>query len=90
MNKNSTNFILASVQVKKLKVRPTNTELLDLYGFYKQATIGDININEPFLKFGSDYEKWKAWNKVKGASLYDSECNYILLVNSLITKYDIN
>ena len=35
MNKNSTNFILASEQVKKLKVRPTNTELLDLYGFYK-------------------------------------------------------
>lgn len=29
--------------VKKVKTRPTDQELLDLYGLYKQATVGDVN-----------------------------------------------
>lgn len=29
--------------VKKVKTRPTDQELLDLYGLYKQAVVGDIN-----------------------------------------------
>ena len=29
--------------VKKVKTRPGDQELLDLYGLYKQATVGDIN-----------------------------------------------
>ncbi len=89
MSKNSEHFTLAANQVKNLKTRPNNSELSDLYGWYKQATVGDINIQEPFFKIGADFEKWKAWNKVKGASLYDSECNYIMLVNSLIKKYGL-
>lgn len=34
----------AAEDVKKLKTRPTDEELKELYGFYKQATVGDINI----------------------------------------------
>ncbi len=29
--------------VKKVKTRPSDQELLDLYGLYKQAVVGDIN-----------------------------------------------
>lgn len=29
--------------VKKVKTRPTDQELLDLYGLYKQAVVGDVN-----------------------------------------------
>lgn len=29
--------------VKKVKAKPTDQELLDLYGLYKQATVGDVN-----------------------------------------------
>ncbi|XP_040978217.1 acyl-CoA-binding domain-containing protein 7 isoform X2 [Aquila chrysaetos chrysaetos] len=35
----------AAEDVKKLKTRPTDDELKELYGFYKQATVGDINID---------------------------------------------
>lgn len=34
----------AAEDVKKLKTRPTDEELKELYGFYKQATVGDVNI----------------------------------------------
>ncbi|KAJ8353929.1 hypothetical protein SKAU_G00214960 [Synaphobranchus kaupii] len=33
--------------VKKVKTRPEDQELLDLYGLYKQATVGDINTDKP-------------------------------------------
>ena len=29
--------------VKKVKTRPSDQELLDLYGLYKQAVVGDVN-----------------------------------------------
>lgn len=29
--------------VKNVKTRPEDQELLDMYGLYKQATVGDIN-----------------------------------------------
>lgn len=29
--------------VKKVKTRPTDQELLDLYGLYKQAIVGEVN-----------------------------------------------
>lgn len=89
MNQNSPNFLLAAEQIKKLKLKPTDQELLELYGLYKQATVGDINIDKPFFTFGKDYEKWKVWNSFKGTSVYDSECKYITLVNTLINKYQL-
>jgi len=36
-------FLEAVERVQNLKSRPTNEELLELYGFYKQATVGDVN-----------------------------------------------
>lgn len=36
-------FEEAAESVKNLKKRPTDNELLELYGYYKQATIGDCN-----------------------------------------------
>lgn len=30
-------------KVNKLKETPSNDDLLELYGFYKQATVGDVN-----------------------------------------------
>uniref|UniRef100_A0A674D2J5 ACB domain-containing protein n=1 Tax=Salmo trutta TaxID=8032 RepID=A0A674D2J5_SALTR len=33
--------------VKKVKSRPSDQELLDMYGLYKQAIFADINIDKP-------------------------------------------
>ena len=36
-------FNAAAEQVKVLKTKPNDTELLDLYGLFKQATVGDVD-----------------------------------------------
>lgn len=33
-------------QVKNLKETPSDNDLLELYGYYKQATVGDVNTGE--------------------------------------------
>jgi hypothetical protein len=36
-------FLAAAENAKNLKAKPTDNELLEIYSFYKQATVGDIN-----------------------------------------------
>lgn len=87
----SDQFKKAADVVKKLKSKPNNNELLSLYGFYKQATIGDINISKPGLLSGIEANsKWNAWNENKGLSSYQAEIEYVKKVNELIKKYGLN
>ena len=44
---------------------------LDFYKYYKQATVGDCNIQEPYSIFYKAHAKWKAWNSIKGMSMDD-------------------
>lgn len=37
------NFQKAAENVKNLKGKPSDEDLLEIYGYYKQATIGDCN-----------------------------------------------
>jgi len=85
----SPQFEMVAKLVKVLAVQPNEIELLDLYGWYKQVKIGDINIPKPDTNDIVKTKKWHAWNKVKGASLYDSQINYILIANILINKYGL-
>ena len=89
MSKNSQQFTQAADLVKKLNTDPTNDELLQLYGYYKQATIGDINIDKPGIFNLKGSKKWEAWNNCKGKSTYQSEVEYIKVVNTLLKKYGI-
>lgn len=67
--------------------RPSDDELLELYGLYKQATVGDNNTTKPgVFDFKGKY-KWESWDKLKGTSQEDAEKQYIALVDSLIAKY---
>lgn len=89
MSTNSEEFLLAADIVKKLKEKPTDEELLELYGLYKQATVGDNNQPEPgFLDFKGK-SKHASWLKNKGKEKYDSEVEYITIVNTLINNYGI-
>lgn len=86
---NSNEFQLAAETVKQLTKVPTTDELQILYGLYKQATIGDINIEKPgFLNF-KEVKKWESWNSCKGLSQFNAEVKYILYVNELIQKYGV-
>lgn len=71
-----------------MKNRPSDDELLKLYGLYKQATVGDVNTERPgVFDFKAKY-KWDAWNELKGLSQAEAEKKYIELVNELLEKYD--
>ncbi|XP_071385310.1 acyl-CoA-binding domain-containing protein 7 [Centroberyx affinis] len=73
--------------VKKVKTRPTDQELLDVYGLYKQAVVGDINIDKPGMMDMKGKAKWEAWNSRKGMSKDDAMSAYITLAKEIISKY---
>lgn len=80
----SEQFNNAVTRVEALTQRPTNEQLLELYGLYKQATVGDVNEDRPT---GWDFKamaKHDAWAKLKGLSPEEAEAKYIAVVDSLI------
>lgn len=84
---NSEEFVIAVETVKQLSKTPITDELKVLYGLYKQATIGDINIEKPgFLNF-KEVKKWESWNSYKGITQFNAEVKYIMYVNELIQIY---
>ena len=88
MSENSAEFLEAAKDVKeKLTSRPSDEELLELYGFYKQATVGDCNVAQPWFYDIKAKAKWNVWNKVKGMSKEEAEKKYIEIAKELIAKY---
>lgn len=72
---------------QKFTSRPSNEELLRLYGLYKQATEGD---NETERPGGFDFKaaaKYNAWLMLKGKSKEDAITAYLDLVEELSKKY---
>jgi diazepam-binding inhibitor (GABA receptor modulating acyl-CoA-binding protein) len=43
-------------------------DCLNFYKYYKQATIGDINVPQPNFLDAKANKKWWAWASVKGVS----------------------
>ncbi|MEE6186530.1 hypothetical protein PIECOFPK_02521 [Mycovorax composti] len=67
-----------------IKEKPDNQTLLKLYALYKQASIGDININPPSNPFDIvAMAKYNAWQELKGKSQEDAMREYIQLVEQL-------
>ncbi|UXI23206.1 FMRFamide receptor 1 [Sarcoptes scabiei] len=60
------NFDEAVKKVRHLNQRPTDGELLQIYGLYKQATIGDCNIERPSVLDPKGRSKWDQWNSLRG------------------------
>ncbi|XP_065839965.1 acyl-CoA-binding protein-like [Oscarella lobularis] len=84
-------FQKAAEDVKKLKSSPTNEEMLEIYGLYKQATVGDVNKGRPsFLSGFTEQYKWDAWDSKKGMSKEDAMKAYVAKVEELKEKYGMN
>ena len=60
-------FEPAAADVQKLPKKPDDKTLLNLYAFYKQATVGDVS-GEPAGGFTDlvGKAKYDAWAKIKG------------------------
>lgn len=71
--------------VQLLPQKPSDDDLLTLYGYYKQATLGDCNILPPTGLFDfKGKRKWAAWNMQKGTNAEDAMKQYVSKVKSLM------
>lgn len=50
---------------------------MDLYGLYKQATVGDCNVLKPGMLDFVGKAKWDAWNQFKGIKSIEAMELYI-------------
>ncbi|XP_035231072.1 acyl-CoA-binding protein homolog isoform X2 [Stegodyphus dumicola] len=83
-------FEKAASDVTKLKSKPTDVEMLELYGLYKQATVGDCDTDRPSGLF--DFKgkaKWDSWNGKKGMNQDEAREAYINKANNLIEIYGL-
>jgi diazepam-binding inhibitor (GABA receptor modulating acyl-CoA-binding protein) len=76
-------FAVAKGRVEKLESRPSNDELLQLYGLYKQATEGDVSGSRPGMLDLKGRAKYDAWARKKGTSKDDAMKAYVALVAKL-------
>jgi len=79
-------FADAQERVKKLTKRPSNAELLDLYGLYKQATEGDATGSRPGMLDMKGRAKFDAWTSRKGTAPAEARTRYVALVDGLAKK----
>jgi len=78
----------AAQRLKTLTQRPTNEEFLELYGLYKQATMGDNTTSRPGMFDMKGQYKWQAWKQKAGMSADEAAEAYVALVNRLLEKYE--
>lgn len=83
------NFKEAAEKVKTLSEKPNDETLLKLYGLYKQATVGNCNISQPWIIQVEARSKWDAWNSHKNKQKNVAEKEYIQLVERLL-KTDVD
>ncbi|MBN2035020.1 MAG: acyl-CoA-binding protein [Deltaproteobacteria bacterium] len=76
-------FLNAQQRVNGLSRRPSDQQLLELYSFYKQATLGDVTGKRPG---GFDFKgraKWEAWKQRRGLSRDEAMKLYVEVVERL-------
>ena len=80
-------FTQAAEDVKRYK-QCTNDEQLELYGWYKQATIGDCTTERPGMFDLKGKAKWDAWKSREGSGKGTAMDEYCKVVAAIKAKYD--
>jgi diazepam-binding inhibitor (GABA receptor modulating acyl-CoA-binding protein) len=65
----------------------TNTEKLEMYSLYKQATNGDNTTPKPGMFDLVGKSKWNAWSKLRGMDKEDAMMTYCEKYNELKETY---
>ena len=73
--------------IKTLSQVLSNEELLELYGLYKQAILGNNNTNKPSIFNYRGLKKWQSWASFKDITSVAAKTKYILLVQKLVNEY---
>mmetsp|Transcript_28562 Transcript_28562/g.45835 ORF Transcript_28562/g.45835 Transcript_28562/m.45835 type:complete len:84 (+) Transcript_28562:65-316(+) len=69
-------FDTAAEEAKGLS-KASNEQMLELYGWFKQANVGDVNTDRPGMLDFKGKSKWDAWEKCKGTSKEDAMGKYV-------------
>ncbi len=76
-------FRQAQRDALRLKTRPSNDMLLQLYAFYKQGSVGDASGKRPGLLDFKERAKFDAWARLKGQPSETAMQSYVKLVAEL-------
>ena len=76
-------FEAAQAAAKKLKTKPDNETLLELYSYFKQATEGDVGGTRPSTLDFVARAKYDAWKARKGLKKDVAMRGYVKLVEHL-------
>ncbi|XP_051535825.1 acyl-CoA-binding protein-like [Myxocyprinus asiaticus] len=82
-------FQKAAEEVKQLKAKLTDAEMLEIYSLYKQATVGDVTTTRHGMLDFTGKAKWDAWEAKKCMSKEDAVKAFIAKVEELKGKYGI-
>lgn len=77
-------FDQAAKDVKTLTTKPSDEDLLILYGLFKVGTVGKVNTARPGIFDLKGKAKWDAWKKVEDKDPEDAKKDYILKVQQLL------
>ena len=55
----------------------SNEQALEIYGLFKQGTVGDVNTGRPGILDQKGRAKWDAWESKKGMSQDDAKAAYV-------------
>uniref|UniRef100_A0A3B5BNQ4 Diazepam binding inhibitor, acyl-CoA binding protein n=1 Tax=Stegastes partitus TaxID=144197 RepID=A0A3B5BNQ4_9TELE len=86
----SESFEKAAEEVKYIGKPLQPVEMAELYGFYKQATVGDVNTERPGMLDLAGKAKWDAWFAKKGLTREKAMAEYVTFVDRLKEKYGMS
>ena len=83
-------YVAAVATSKTLKQKPTDNELLHMYGMFKYVKEGNATGSAPnFLWNAAGNYKWNEWQKYDGRAADDVREEYITYVGTLVAKYGV-
>lgn len=62
----------------------STAQKLELYGLYKQATVGDCATSQPSIFDVTAASKWQAWKTLEHMDMKDAEQKYIFTVTNIL------
>ena len=83
----SDDFAAAQAKVKTLSKTPDASELLELYAWFKQGTLGDVTGERPGMLDFKGRAKFDAWTGKRGTTKDAAMKSYVALVEKLAGKY---
>ncbi|XP_073830437.1 acyl-CoA-binding domain-containing protein anorexia [Musca autumnalis] len=80
-------FTKATQQVQKTHDKIVPNDLLQLYGLFKQATVGACNTSKPRIFNMQARAKWSAWQELGSMSMEEAKHRYVEKVKQLFPQW---